>query len=98
MQQDCAACCKTDGSLQQKKSVLPCLFSGLSPKELNPRVVALEAMGYEVVAFHANGTGGMAMEETAAEGYFKGLLDFATHELADHFMNGYCGASRRKGI
>jgi uncharacterized protein (UPF0261 family) len=53
---------------------------------------ALEAMGYEVVAFHANGTGGMAMEELAAEGYFNGLLDFATHELADHFMDGYCGA------
>jgi uncharacterized protein (UPF0261 family) len=53
---------------------------------------ALEAMGYEVIAFHANGTGGMAMEELAAEGYFNGLLDFATHELADHFMDGYCGA------
>ena len=53
---------------------------------------ALEAMGYEVVAFHANGTGGMAMEELAAEGYFNGILDFATHELADHLMDGYCGA------
>jgi uncharacterized protein (UPF0261 family) len=53
---------------------------------------ALEALGYEVVAFHANGTGGMAMEELAAEGYFKGILDLATHELADHLMDGYCGA------
>lgn len=52
----------------------------------------LEAMDYEVVAFHANGTGGMAMEELAAEGYFNGILDFATHELADHLMGGYCGA------
>jgi uncharacterized protein (UPF0261 family) len=52
----------------------------------------LEAMNYEVVAFHANGTGGMAMEELAAEGYFNGILDFATHELADHLMGGYCGA------
>jgi uncharacterized protein (UPF0261 family) len=53
---------------------------------------ALEALGYEVVAFHANGTGGMAMEELAAEGYFSGILDLATHELADHLLNGYCGA------
>jgi len=53
---------------------------------------ALEALGYEVIAFHANGIGGMAMEELAAEGYFDGILDLATHELADHLMDGYCGA------
>lgn len=52
---------------------------------------ALERMGYEVIAFHANGTGGMAMEELAAEGYFAGILDLATHELADDLKDGYCG-------
>jgi len=31
------------------------------------------------------------MEELAEEGYFDGILDLATHELADHLMNGYCG-------
>jgi len=51
---------------------------------------SLEAMGYEVVPFHANGTGGMAMEELAREGYFDGILDFAIHELADELMGGYC--------
>ena len=50
----------------------------------------LEERGYEVIAFHANGTGGMAMEELAAEGYFHGILDLATHELADDMMDGYC--------
>ena len=45
-----------------------------------------------MVAFHANGTGGMAMMKLAAEGYFHGVLDLATHELADAFMDGYCGA------
>ncbi len=52
---------------------------------------ALEKLGYEVVAFHANGIGGMAMEELAAQGYFHGILDLATHELADHLLDGYCG-------
>jgi uncharacterized protein (UPF0261 family) len=52
---------------------------------------ALEAKGYEVICFHANGTGGMAMVELAAEGYFDGILELATHELADHLKNGYCG-------
>jgi uncharacterized protein (UPF0261 family) len=52
---------------------------------------SLENMAYEVVAFHANGTGGMAMEELAAEGHFHGILDLATHELADDLKDGYCG-------
>jgi len=51
---------------------------------------ALEGLGYEVVAFHANGTGGAAMEELAREGAFDGILDLATHELADTLMDGYC--------
>lgn len=52
---------------------------------------SLEEMGYEVVPFHANGTGGMAMEGLAREGYFDAILDLGTHELADDFMGGYCG-------
>ena len=51
---------------------------------------SLEGMGYEVVPFHANGTGGMAMEGLAAEGYFDAILDLGTHELADELMGGYC--------
>ncbi|MEJ2588374.1 MAG: Tm-1-like ATP-binding domain-containing protein [Deltaproteobacteria bacterium] len=50
----------------------------------------LEKMGYEVIPFHANGTGGMAMEELAVQGYFQGILDLATHELADELKKGYC--------
>ncbi len=50
----------------------------------------LENKGYEVVTFHANGTGGTAMEELALEGFFDGILDLATHELVDDLMEGYC--------
>ncbi len=50
----------------------------------------LEARGYEVIPFHANGTGGMAMEDLAAEGHFTAILDLATHELADELKGGYC--------
>jgi len=31
------------------------------------------------------------MEELAGEGYFHGILDLATHELADNLLDGYCG-------
>ncbi|MGB3905633.1 MAG: Tm-1-like ATP-binding domain-containing protein, partial [Anaerolineae bacterium] len=46
---------------------------------------------YEMVAFHANGIGGMAMEDLVEQGLLVGVLDFATHEFADHLYNGYCG-------
>jgi uncharacterized protein (UPF0261 family) len=52
----------------------------------------LEENDFEVVPFHANGTGGMAMEEMIEESFFDGVLDLATHELVDAMFGGYCGA------
>jgi uncharacterized protein (UPF0261 family) len=74
---------------EKKRIALP--FFGFITRGAEATKFALETLGYEVVAFHANGTGGLAMEELAVEGYFKGILDLATHELADHLMGGYCG-------
>jgi len=73
----------------RKRIALP-FFGFITPGAEATRQ-ALEKMGYEVIAFHANGTGGMAMEELAEEGYFHGILDLATHELADDLLDGYCG-------
>ena len=50
----------------------------------------LEQDNFEVIPFHANGTGGMAMEEMAGESFFDGILDLATHELVDDMFGGYC--------
>jgi len=65
-------------------------FFGFITKSAEAVKRELERMDYEVIPFHANGTGGMAMEELASEGYFHGILDLATHELADALMDGYC--------
>ena len=35
----------------------------------------LEEQGYEVLVFHATGTGGKTMERLIEEGYFEGVLD-----------------------
>jgi len=51
----------------------------------------LEKNDFEVIPFHANGTGGMAMDEMMGESFFDGVLDLATHELADAMFGGYCG-------
>jgi uncharacterized protein (UPF0261 family) len=48
----------------------------------------LEAKGYEVVTFHANGIGGRAMEEMIDQGLFDMVLDLTTHELTDLICDG----------
>ncbi len=48
----------------------------------------LEERGYEVFAFHSNGTGGQAMEELAVEGMLDGLFDLSTHEITDEIFGG----------
>lgn len=51
----------------------------------------LEKSGYEVAPFHANGTGGMAMEDLVEQGLIRGVVDFALHEFADEMYGGFCG-------
>ena len=48
----------------------------------------LESKGYEIVAFHPNGTGGRAMEEMIGAGLFHGVLDMTTHEIMDELTGG----------
>jgi uncharacterized protein (UPF0261 family) len=50
----------------------------------------LQERGYEMIGFHANGVGGMAMEELIAQGLIAGVIDFTTHEIADEMFGGYC--------
>jgi uncharacterized protein (UPF0261 family) len=52
----------------------------------------LEAQGYEVVVFHATGSGGRSMEGLTASGYFKGLLDITTTEWCDQLVGGVLAA------
>ena len=73
-----------------KKKRIALTFFGFITRGAEEIKRSLEDRGYEVIPFHANGTGGMAMEELAREGYFDGILDFAIHELADELMGGYC--------
>ena len=48
----------------------------------------LEQSGYEVLVFHAVGTGGEAMEALVAAGFIEGVLDVTTTELADALVGG----------
>ncbi len=52
----------------------------------------LEALGYEVLVFHATGTGGKAMEALMRDGFVTGVLDVTTTELADELVGGVLSA------
>jgi len=52
----------------------------------------LEEKGYEVLVFHATGTGGKTMEALANAGFFKGILDITTTEWCDEVVGGVLSA------
>jgi uncharacterized protein (UPF0261 family) len=52
----------------------------------------LEELGYEVLVFHATGTGGQSMEALARGGFLAGVLDVTTTELADELVGGVLSA------
>jgi uncharacterized protein (UPF0261 family) len=47
-----------------------------------------EAADYEMLVFHATGTGGMTMESFIRDGLIEGVLDITTTELADELVGG----------
>jgi uncharacterized protein (UPF0261 family) len=51
-----------------------------------------EKLGYEVLVFHAVGTGGEAMESLVGDGLAVGVLDITTTELADELVGGVLSA------
>jgi uncharacterized protein (UPF0261 family) len=52
----------------------------------------LEGKGYEVLVFHATGTGGQTMESFIRDGLIRGVLDITTTELADELVGGELSA------
>jgi uncharacterized protein (UPF0261 family) len=54
----------------------------------------IESAGFEVLVFHATGTGGRTMEAMIADGLIAGVLDITTTELADELVGGVLTAGR----
>ncbi|WP_024621890.1 Tm-1-like ATP-binding domain-containing protein [Metaclostridioides mangenotii] len=52
----------------------------------------LEKHGYEVLVFHATGTGGKTMESLIGSGFFEGVLDLTTTEWCDELVGGILNA------
>lgn len=56
----------------------------------------LEAAGYEVLVFHATGSGGRAMEALIRDGFISGVADVTTTEWCDELVGGVLGAGPQR--
>jgi len=56
----------------------------------------LEDSGYEVLVFHATGTGGRTMEMLIDSGFITGVLDMTTTEWADEICGGVLSAGDKR--
>jgi uncharacterized protein (UPF0261 family) len=83
-------------NIKQKKikgAIAVSMLGTTTPGAMRAKVL-IEEEGYEFVAFHQNGTGGIAMEEMIAEGRFAGVLDLNLHEIGDRYFGGLHGSIR----
>ena len=56
----------------------------------------LQSKGYEVLVFHATGTGGKTMEALVKGGFIKGVLDITTTEWCDELFGGVLNAGSER--
>ena len=74
------------------KPLIAATMFGVTTPCVTKAMEILEAAGYEVLVFHATGTGGQAMEDLVKGGFLAGVLDATTTELADELVGGILSA------
>jgi uncharacterized protein (UPF0261 family) len=73
---------------QESKPLIVASMFGNTTKCIEHARSILEAAGYEVLVFHATGTGGRTMEALIESGMVAGVLDITTTEWADQLAGG----------
>jgi len=76
----------------EDKPVITASMFGNTTECVNACVKELSAKGYEVLVFHATGTGGKTMESLVNEGLVDAVLDITTTEWADTVCGGVLDA------
>ncbi|MBE3590565.1 MAG: Tm-1-like ATP-binding domain-containing protein [Firmicutes bacterium] len=94
---------KRDGAAE--KPLIAATMFGVTTPCVTAAREYLESRGYEVLVFHATGSGGRAMEGLVDDGLVGALLDVTTTEWADELVGGVLNAgphrleaAGRKGI
>jgi uncharacterized protein (UPF0261 family) len=73
---------------QKERPIITASMFGNTTECVNACAEALEQEGYEVLVFHATGTGGRTMEDLVREGLVDAVLDITTTEWADTLCGG----------
>ena len=76
---------------EDKPLVAASMFGNSTPCVEAAKAI-VEAAGYEVLVFHATGTGGRTMESLIEAGLIAGVLDVTTTEWADELVGGVLAA------
>jgi len=74
------------------KPVIGATMFGVTTPAVTEARRRLEERGYEVLVFHATGTGGRSLEALIDGGFLAGVLDLTTTELADELVGGVLSA------
>ena len=78
--------------LGEQRPLIAATMFGVTTPSVTAAREELERRGYEVLTFHATGTGGRAMEALVESGFVTGVLDITTTEWADELVGGILGA------
>ena len=78
--------------LGESRPVVAATMFGVTTAAVTTAREELERRGYEVLVFHATGTGGRSMESLVESGLVTGVLDLTTTELADDLVGGVLSA------
>jgi uncharacterized protein (UPF0261 family) len=83
-----------ESPMKEDKPLISATMFGVTTPCVDAARALIEKNGYEVLVFHATGTGGMTMESFIADGLISGVLDITTTELADEQVGGILSAGR----
>jgi uncharacterized protein (UPF0261 family) len=76
----------------EDKPIIAATMFGVTTPCVEASRAFLETAGYEVLVFHATGSGGQTMEGLIRDGLIAGVLDITTTELADELVGGILSA------
>lgn len=89
-----AICGMVSGDAPQAddKPIIAVSMFGNTTRAVNHARALLESAGYEVLVFHATGSGGRTMESLITDGLITAVLDMTTTEWADELLGGVLSA------
>jgi len=89
-----AICGMVEAKVDQagSKPLIVCSMFGNTTECIDHATPIFEAAGYEVLVFHATGTGGRTMEKLIESGGVAGVFDITTTEWADELCGGTLSA------